>query len=150
MTVEERMLATLQEESTFLFSLATVGEDGRPRVRIVRGTIGQDLTLRCPTFAHTAKVRHIEACGEVHVTCGDTATDRPGSYYQIEGIATISSDENDRRDLWSDRLCKWFDGPGDPRYVVVVIRPYRVVALPIGGGPAAAVWESGDPAPEAI
>ena len=138
----ERIRSTLQIDSTFLFSLATVGEDGRPKVRIVRGTIDEGFTLRCPTFANTAKVRHIRACGEVHVTCGNTATDRPGSYFQIEGHATISSEAEDRHALWSDRLRKWFDSPDDPRYVVVVIQPYRIAALPIGGGPAAAVWES--------
>ena len=149
MTMAERIRSTLQTDSNFLFSLATVGKDGRPRVRIVRGTIDEGFTLRCPTFANTAKVRHIRACSEVHVTCGNTATDRPGSYFQIEGRATISSDAEDRRALWSDRLGKWFNGPDDSRYVVVVIRPYRIAALPIGGGPAAAVWESEAAANEA-
>ena len=141
MQTKERILSVLQAEPTFLFALATVGEDGRPRVRTVRGTIDDDLTLRCPTFAGTTKVRHIEAHGEVHVTCGDTNTDRPGSYFQIEGVAAVSATPEDRRNTWSHRLDKWFEGPEDPRYVVVVIRPYRIVALPVGGGPAASVWE---------
>ena len=141
MKSKERVLSVLQAEPTFLFALATVGEDGRPRVRTVRGTIDQDLTLRCPTFAESTKVRHIAACGEVHVTCGDTSTDRPGSYFQIEAVATISAMLEDRRKTWSHRLDKWFEGPEDPRYAVVVIHPYRIVALPVGGGPAASVWE---------
>lgn len=145
MNTKERILSTLRKEPTFLFSLATVGEDGRPRVRIVRGTIDDDLTLRCPTFVGTAKVRHIEACAEVHVTCGDTATDRPGTYFQIEGVAALRSSPQEREAAWTERLAKWFTGPDDPGYGVVVIRPYRIVALPIGGGSPAEVWESESP-----
>ena len=115
--------------------------DDPARVRMMRATIDHDLVIRCPTFAGTNKVGQIRAEPEVHVTCGDVDPDHAGSYFQIEGRAEISVAENDRLAAWNDRLAKWFTGPGDSNYAVVKITPYRITALPIGGGPPAEIWE---------
>ena len=141
-SMSDRILTTLRRETPFLCALATITLDGRPRARTMRGTIDDDLVVRCPTFAGTDKVAQIRAKPEVHVTCGDVDPDRAGSYFQIEGRAEISTAEDDRRAAWNDRLAKWFTGPDDPRYAVVKIVPYRITALPIGGGLAAEVWET--------
>jgi len=137
-----RILDTLRSETTFLCALATIVGDGRPRVRTMRGAIDDELVLRCPTFIGTDKVDQIRANPEVHVTCGDTDSTRPGSYLQIEGRAEISTETADRLAAWNDHLAKWFSGPDDPNYAVVKVSPYRITALPIGGGPSAEVWES--------
>jgi len=139
--VMERILDVLRVEPTFLCALATVAESGSPSVRTMRATIDEDLTIRCPTFLGTDKVRQIRAQPEVHLTCGSTDSDRPGSYFRMEGRAEISTDPTDRQLAWNDRLSKWFAGPDDPNYAVVRIVPYRIVALPIDGGPDAQVWE---------
>jgi len=140
--VIQRILETLQTEPAFLCALATLTEDGRPSVRTMRATIGDDLTIRCPTFLGTEKVAQIQACPEVHLTCGSRDSDRPGSYFRVEGRGEISTAAEDRTLAWNDRLAKWFAaGPDDPNYAVVRILPYRIVAFPIGGGPAAQVWE---------
>ena len=141
MDVVRRILETLRVESAFLCALATVTEDARPSVRTMRATIDDDLTIRCPTFLGTDKVAQIRARPDVHLTCGSTDSDRPGSYFRIEGRATISTGPDDRRLAWNDRLAKWFAGPDDPNYAVVRIVPSRIVAQPIGGGPAPQVWE---------
>lgn len=137
-----RVLEALRAEPTFLCALATITEDGRPSVRTMRATIDEELTIRCPTFLRTNKVAQIQSCPEVHLTCGSTDADRPGSYFRIEGRAEISTDPTDRRLAWNDRLEKWFSGQADPEYAVVKIAPYRIVALPIGGGPDTQVWEA--------
>ena len=142
--VVRRILEALTAGPAFLCALATVAEDGRPSVRTMRATIDEDLTIRCPTFLGTDKVAQIRAQPEVHLTCGSTDSDRPGSYFRIEGQAEISTDAVDRRLAWNDRLEKWFSGQGDPNYAVVKIVPYRIVALPIGGGPDAQVWQRED------
>ena len=139
-----RILEALRAEPTFLCALSTVTEDGRPSVRTMRATIDDDLSIRCPTFLGTDKVAQIRARPEVHLTCGSTDSDRPGSYFRIEGRAEISTDPTDRRLAWNDRLEKWFSGSDDPNYAVVRIVPYRIVALPIGGGPDAQVWQGQD------
>ena len=138
--VKRRILETLQVESTFLCALATVTEEGRPSVRTMRATIDEDLTIRCPTFQRTEKVAQIRAQPEVHLTCGNTDSDRPGSYFRIEGRAEISVAPADRQLAWNDRLAKWFSGADDSEYAVVKIVPNRIVAFPIGGGPDVQVW----------
>jgi general stress protein 26 len=136
-----RILEVLRRQDVFLAALATVDADGRPCVRYVRARIADDLTIRCPTFAGTSKVRHIGRDPRVALTCGDTDSSRPGSYFEVRGEARISTDDADRRAAWNPNLEKWFSGLDDPNYAVVVIRPTRIEALPIGGGPEAQVWE---------
>ena len=140
MTVAERILATLRREDDFLCALATAGADGHPHVRYMKGVIDEGLIIRCPTFASTQKVRDIQSCAGVSLTCGDTDPDRPGSYFQISARASISQDPVDRLAAWTPRLEKWFSGVKDQDYAVVKIVPLRILALPIGGGPARELW----------
>ncbi len=142
--VVKRILETLQAEPAFLCSLATMTEDERPSVRTMRATIDVGLTIRMPTFLGTEKVEQIRACEEVHLACGSVDSDRPGSYFRIEGRAEISTGAEDRRLAWNDRLAKWFEGPDDPNYAVIRIRPTRIGCFPIGGGPDPQIWESAD------
>jgi general stress protein 26 len=140
MPVFERLLKTLRRNDDFLCALATVDADGRPHVRYMKGLIDDLLTIRCPTFASTQKVRDILHCDEIALTCGDTDTTQPGSYFHIAARAVISEDPLDRTAAWTPRLEKWFSGVDDPRYAVVKITPTRIIAYPIGGGPKAEVW----------
>lgn len=140
MTVAERILATLRREDDFLCALATAGTDGHPHVRYMKGMIDDRLIIRCPTFASTQKVRDIQSRADVSLTCGDTDSSRPGSYFQITARASISQDVADRTTAWTPRLEKWFSGIDDPDYAVVKIEPTRILATPIGGGPAGEIW----------
>ena len=140
MTLVDRLLVTLRQEEDFLCALATVGIDGLPHVRYMKGVIDEHLTIRCPTFASTQKVRHIQRCADVSLTCGDTDSRQPGSYFQITAKAAISQDHADRVAAWTSRMEKWFSGPDDANYTVIRIEPSRILAFPIGGGPAAEIW----------
>jgi len=143
--VKQRILDTLGIGVPFLCSLATVDLDGGPWVRFVRAKLDSDLTLRIPTFEGTTKIAHIQVDPRVHITCGDTRSDVPGSYFQIEGTAKISREQDDREACWSEILAKWFQDPNDSRYAVVEIRPTRISVLPIGRAGPALRWER-DPA----
>jgi general stress protein 26 len=140
MTLIERLLATLQREDDFLLALASVDTNGLPRVRYMKGFIDQQLTIRCPTFMSTEKVQQIQDCADVSLTCGDTNSLQPGSYFQIAGKASISRSHEDRKLAWTERMEKWFTGPDDVNYAVVKIEPVHIRAFPIGGGPAGDVW----------
>lgn len=140
MTIVERILVTLRRGDDFLCALATMGTDGLPHVRYMKGVIDDDLTIRCPTFASTQKVRDIQSCSDVSLTCGDTDSSSPGSYFQIAARAHISHDLADRTVAWTPRLEKWFSGAEDRDYAVVRIEPIRILAFPIGGGPAGEIW----------
>ena len=142
MTVVTRILATLCREDDFLCALATLGADGEPHVRYMKGVIDDNLVIRCPTFVSTQKVRDIEHCADISLTCGDTDSNQPGSYFQIAAQASVSQDLADRTAAWTPRLEKWFGGVEDPNYAVVRIIPVRILAFPIGGGPASELWEA--------
>ena len=132
-------------DTPFLCSLATVRENGSPAVRFVRAKADAELTLRIPTFGGTEKVKHIRAEPRVHITCGDTDSEQPGSYYQIDGTAEIRTDPAEREAGWTERLSKWFSGPDDENYAVIRVRSTKLVVLPIGRPGNALVWpESGD------
>lgn len=139
---KQRILETLSRHHPFLCFLATTAEDGRPWVRTMRGTIDGKLVIRCPTFVGTKKTVHINGNPEIHLTCGDMDPSNPGSYFQIEARAEVTRNEVDREAAWSQRLAKWFSGVDDPAYAVVRITPYRITALPIGGGPPPEIWKS--------
>ncbi|MBE0636663.1 pyridoxamine 5'-phosphate oxidase family protein [Candidatus Bipolaricaulota bacterium] len=137
----DRLLLTLRQEEDFLCALATVGIDGLPYVRYMKGVIDEHLIIRCPTFASTQKVQQIRDCADVSLTCGDTDSSQPGSYFQIAAKGTISRDPADKVAAWTSRLEKWFSGVEDPTYLIVKIEPVRIIACPIGGGPAVEIWE---------
>ena len=140
MTIASRILATLRRKDDFLCALATTADDGHPHVRYMKGVIDDDLTIRCPTFVSTQKVRDIRSCANVSLTCGDTDSCQPGSYFQITAQASISLGLADRTAAWTPRMEKWFSGIEDPNYAVVRIEPIRILAFPIGGGPAGESW----------
>lgn len=126
----------------FLCSLATIGVDGAPAVRFVRAKADAAGTLRIPTFAGTAKLRQIEADPRVHITCGDTDSDRPGTYFQFDGRAEIATGRADKEACWTPRLAKWFSGLDDENYVVLKVTPTAIVALPIGRSGPALAWRA--------
>jgi len=138
---KEALLKEIGESTPFLCSLATVRSDGGPSVRFVRAKADGDLTLRIPTFAATGKVDQIRSDPRVHITCGRTDPSEPGSYFQIEGQAKISSDPADRKACWTTLLEKWFSGPDDENYLVVKVLPSLIVALPIGRPGDPLVWK---------
>jgi len=145
MNPEDARSALLQSvgvESPFLCSLATIRKDGGPAVRFVRAKVDQDLILRIPTFDGTGKTEQITADARVSLTCGDTDSDQPGTYFQIDGVAELRRDAAEREACWTPRLKKWFAGPADENYVVIRIEPTSIVALPIGRSADPLVWRS--------
>jgi general stress protein 26 len=108
-----------------LMSLATVTEDGRPRVRYVVGKADPVLTLRFSTHLGSAKVQQMRNKPSVSVTTGATGV-RAESWLEIEGGAAVSTAEADRRAFWFDGLGPYFAGVDDPNYCIVIIRPSRI------------------------
>lgn len=136
------LLDTVGEGVPFLCSLATVGPDGAPRVRFVRAKLDPEVILRIPTFAETQKVTNVRADPRVHITCGDTDAERPGTYFQIGGTAEIATDAAEREAAWTPRLAKWFSGSADANYTVVKVTPTEITALPIGRAGEPSVWRA--------
>lgn len=109
-----------------LAGLATITQDGKPWVRYVMAVTSPDLTIRCATHAMARKVKQIAKNPEVHLTCGITDPQKMGPYLQIQGRATLNTSQDARRSFWTDMLAPIFEGPDDPNYAVIEIRPYSI------------------------
>jgi general stress protein 26 len=123
-----------------LAKLATVTDDGKPWVRYVMAAAGEDMTIRCATFVQSRKVSQIDKNPEVHLTCGISDPMAAKNYLQIEGRAELSTDEKERHAFWNDTLHNIFQGPDDPNYGVLIVKPYRIEFNTVGNF-TPEVWE---------
>jgi general stress protein 26 len=124
----------------FLGSLATVTEDGRPWTRYVMGVGSDDMTIRFSSFLGARKVAQIRRNSEVHITCGVSDPEDWRHYLQIQGRARVTTDDAERRALWSPMLADIFSGPDDPNFAVVIVTPYRI-ELNTWGSMEPRIWE---------
>ena len=137
--LRDRIQAVLT--GTQLASFATVTEEGKPWVRYVMATAGEDLTIRFATFLDSRKVAQIRRNPEVHLTLGVSDLASAHQYLQIQARAEVSTEESERRAFWNDQLRAYLKGPDDPRYAVVIVRPYRIELMGMAG-PEPEVWEA--------
>lgn len=107
-------------------SLASIAEDGKPWVRFVVASVSEDLVVWIATHTDSRKVAQINANPNVHITCGSTDLANMGPYLQIDGLATVTADDNVRDALWSAELENYFEGPKDPNFSVVEIVPEMI------------------------
>ena len=110
----------------FVASLATVTEDGKPWSRYVMGVGSDDMTIRFSTFISSRKVKQIENNPEVHMNCGVLDPRKYDYYLQVQGRAEITTDKAEKDAFWNDEIAKIFEGPEDPNYAIVIVRPYRI------------------------
>lgn len=122
-SLQQRIVEMLRTPQ--LACLATITQEGKPWVRYVFCEGGEDMSISFATFVSSRKVVQIKNNPEVHLTC---AANNPGAgpYLQIQGVATFYTDKAKRYGFWKSSLKKYFQGPDDPGYGVVVIEPYRI------------------------
>lgn len=109
-----------------LAALATVTEQNNPWVRYVVTVGDGNLEIRCATFIESRKVEQIKKNPNVHLTCGVNNFMEMQPYVQIQGQAVVSTDKDERHNFWNDMLAPIFEGPDDPKYCVIVVKPYRI------------------------
>ena len=109
-----------------LAGLATITQDGKPWVRYVTIVMSSDMTIRCATFVSARKVKQIAKNPEVHLTCGVTDPKKSVPYLQIQGRARLNTSRDARHGFWRDMLSGIFEGPDDPNYAVIEIKPYYI------------------------
>jgi general stress protein 26 len=124
-----------------LAGFATVTTEGKPWVRYVVSFTGEDLTIRFASFANSRKVAQLNSNPEVHLTCGVSNQQDMRPYLQIQGRAQFVTDRAERHGFWNDLFKNYFQGPDDPNYGVVVIKPYRI-ELWSPGSLTPEVWEA--------
>ncbi len=125
-----------------LGALASLTEDGLPWVRFVVPQADAALNFRFATFLLSRKIEHIRKNPNVHLALGrNTMEDMGHPWLQVVGRAEVSTDPGEKQALWHDGLKVYFQGPEDPNYCVVIIRPQRIEYMsPPGLTPE--VWEA--------
>jgi general stress protein 26 len=122
--LKDRILEIISKPQ--LSGFATVTPEGKPWVRYVMAVADEGMAIRFATFVKARKVTQIQGNPEVHLTCGVTDPTKMTAYLQIQGIAELVTDAETRHAFWSDMLKPIFDGPDDPKYGVIVVKPYRI------------------------
>jgi len=134
----QRIFTIIKERN--LATFATIAEEGKPWVRYVTCQASEDLTIRFSTFIDSRKVAQIKKNPEVHLTCGVTDLATAQTYLQVQGKAELSTDKAEREAFWNDHLKRYFKGPDDPKYGVIIVKPYRIELYTMGNFEPE-VWE---------
>lgn len=136
--LRQRIFETARELQ--LVNFATVKEDGKPWVRYVMAKADKELVFRFCTQKETRKIAQIRKNPNVHISLGVTDLETAEHWLQVEGIAEISTDRDERHSFWFDDLKNYFSGPDDPGYCIVIVRPSRI-ELGTMGVMTPEVWE---------
>jgi general stress protein 26 len=120
-------------------ALATIGENGAPWVRYVTVRAEKDLTLSFCTARSTRKARQIAARPDVHLTCGILNPPDGSAFLQVAGRAEIRSDAATRSACWQEGWRRYFQGPDDPDYIMVFVRP-AFIEYNAPGAPEPEIW----------
>ncbi len=109
-----------------LMNFATLTEDGRPWVRYVVGKSDDNLVFRFCTHKETRKVAQIKKNANVHISLGARDMETAEHWVQVQGVAEISTDSDERHAFWFDALRNYFTGSDDPNYCIIIVRPSRI------------------------
>ncbi|MBN1918249.1 MAG: pyridoxamine 5'-phosphate oxidase family protein [Verrucomicrobia bacterium] len=116
-------------EGTVVGHLATT-EGGQPRVRPIAMKWVGERELWFATHAASRKVDQIKADTAVEVCFMDSAW----NHVRVSGTASTTKDDADRQKLFVliPDLEKHFEGPTDPKYILVKITIERIEYMGIG------------------
>lgn len=123
--LQEKILNVLDKSK--YGTLATV-KNNKPHSRYMTFH-HEGLTLYTPTDKNTHKTEEIEENPNVHILLGYNGDGLKDAFVEVEGTAEIKSDVEIKEKMWSKNMEKWFDGPNDPNYIVLEIKPilYRLM-----------------------
>lgn len=118
----EQELAKIMDHNEFC-SLATI-EGNRPKQRYM-ALYNQGLSIHLVTDRKTHKVEELEANPHVSLLMG---YEKGGTkdVVEIEGTCIISDNDELRKQIWKPEFAQMFNGPEDPDYVILQIKPVRI------------------------
>jgi general stress protein 26 len=82
-----------------------------------------ELTFYTPTSIETHKAEEIQENPNVHLLVGYDGEGYGDPYLEVEGTATIQDDQGLKEKFWSEQMSHYFDGPNDPNYILLKIKP---------------------------
>ncbi|TLS35730.1 pyridoxamine 5'-phosphate oxidase family protein [Pseudalkalibacillus caeni] len=105
-------------------TLSTVRE-GKPYSRFMT-FFNDDLTLYTATSEKTHKVNDIKKNDDVHILLGYEGQGWGDTYLEIEAKANIGDSKEIKEKVWNEELSKWFEGPEDPRLIILELKPTAI------------------------
>ncbi len=129
--LKEKIQTVLEENK--VGTLSTV-EKNKPHARYMT-FFNEDFKLFTATSSDTHKTEEIETNPNVHILLGYDGEGFGDSYIEYQGTATVREDKETKKKIWNEHLKPWFDGPEDPKYVVLEIDPTRIRLMNNKGNP---------------
>lgn len=114
--------------------LASV-EDNKPHARYMT-FFNKDLVLYTPTQKDTEKIEEIGKNPYVSVLLGYEQKGQSDAFVEILGTTNITEAQALKDEFWEESFNQWFDGPNDPNYILLEIRPEVARILNLNGEPA--------------
>ncbi|KAB8127487.1 general stress protein [Gracilibacillus oryzae] len=111
-------------ENSHVGTLATIKQD-RPHSRYMTYT-HDGLKLFTATSSDTDKVDEIEKNPYTHILLGYEGDGFGDAYVEYQGKVKINESEDLKEELWNSYMENWFDGPNDPKYIVLEIEPLAI------------------------
>lgn len=129
--LKEKIVQVIDENKVGI--LATV-KGNKPHSRYMT-FFNDNLTLYTPTNKETHKAEEVEENPNVHILLGYQGEGLDDEFVEVSGKVTIRDDQNLKEELWNERMGKWLDGPNDPEYVVLEIKPDHIRLMNSEGNP---------------
>ncbi|MGG4266655.1 pyridoxamine 5'-phosphate oxidase family protein [Peribacillus simplex] len=109
-------------------------ENDKPHSRYMT-FFNEGLTLYTPTSANTEKIDEIEKNPNVHILIGYENEGLGDSYLEISGTSEINDSQELKDKLWNESFKNWFEGPKDPNYLILQIKPESIRLMNNNGQP---------------
>ncbi|WP_260284091.1 pyridoxamine 5'-phosphate oxidase family protein [Peribacillus aracenensis] len=129
--IKEKVLNIIRDHKIGV--LSTV-ENNKPHSRYMT-FFNDELTLYTPTSGKTEKTDEIEKNPNVHILIGYDNEGLGDSYLEISGTAKINDSQELKDKLWNDSFEDWFEGPKDPNYLILQIKPESIRLMNNNGEP---------------
>ncbi|MCD1162308.1 pyridoxamine 5'-phosphate oxidase family protein [Peribacillus frigoritolerans] len=129
--IKEKVLNIIRDHKIGVLSSV---ENNKPHSRYMT-FFNDDLTLYTPTSGKTEKIDEIEKNPNVHILIGYDNEGLGDSYLEISGTSKINDSQELKDKLWNESFEQWFEGPKDPNYLILQIKPESIRLMNNNGEP---------------
>lgn len=129
--IKEKVLNIIHDHKIGVLSSV---ENNKPHSRYMT-FFNDELTLYTPTSGKTEKIDEIEKNPNVHILIGYDNEGLGDSYLEISGTSKINDSQELKDKLWNKSFEKWFEGPKDPNYLMLQIKPESIRLMNNNGEP---------------
>lgn len=114
-------------------TMATV-KNNKPHSRYMM-FFHRGLTLYTATDKQADKTEEIEANPYTHIIVGYEGEGFGDEYVEYEGKVSFNHSEELKKELWNEDMKVYFDGPDDPAFTVLEIKPIHIRLMNKKGEP---------------